>query len=61
MYTLPEEDIIHFLKENIQPLDDQGDDLGYRTSATLKDGTFLPCVIFRNPSKLIDQAIKRIT
>jgi len=59
MNSLPEKDIINFLKNNIQPLDDTAYGLGYRASATLKDGTFLPCVIFRNPSTLINLAIRR--
>jgi hypothetical protein len=59
MNSLPDEDIIKFLKGNIQPFDDNAYGLGYRASATLKDGTFLPCVIFRNPTTLIDLAIRR--
>jgi hypothetical protein len=59
MNSLPDKDIIKFLKANIQPLDDNTYGLGYRASATLKDGTFLPCVIFRNPSTLINLAIRR--
>ena len=59
MNSLPDEDICKFLKDNIQPLDDNAYGLGYRASATLKDGTFLPCVIFRNPATLIDLAMRR--
>ena len=59
MNSLPDKDIISFLQNNIQPLDDNAYGLGYRASATLKDGTFLPCVIFRNPSTLIKLAIRR--
>ena len=59
MNSLPDEDISKFLKDNIQPLDDNAYGLGYRASATLKDGTFLPCVIFRNPATLIDLAMRR--
>ncbi len=59
MKSLPNEEIIKFLKDNIQPLDDNAYGLGYRASATLKDGTFLPCVIFRNPATLINLAIRR--
>ena len=59
MSSLPDQDIIKFLKDNIQPLDDNAYGLGYRASATLKDGTFLPCVIFRNPAALINLAIRR--
>jgi hypothetical protein len=59
MSPLPEKDIINFLKENIEPLQDTAFGLGYRASATLKDGTYLPCVIFRNPETLINLAIRR--
>jgi hypothetical protein len=59
MNSLPDEDIISFLKNNVQPLEDNAYGIGYRASATLKDGTFLPCVIFRNPSKLVHLAIRR--
>ena len=59
MNPLPDKDIIKFLKDNIQPLDDNAYGLGYRASVTLKDSTFLPCVIFRNPATLINLAIRR--
>ena len=59
MNSLPDKDIIKFLKDNIQPLDDNAYGLGYRASATLTDGTVLSCVIFRNPSTLINLAIRR--
>ncbi len=59
MNSLPDSNIIKFLKDNIEPLDDNSYGLGYRASATLKDGTFLPCVIFRNPKATIDLAIRR--
>lgn len=59
MNSLPDKDIIKFLKDNIHPLDDNAYGLGYRASATLKDGTFLPCVIFRNPEILVNLAIRR--
>jgi len=59
MNSLPDKDIIKFLKDNIQPLDDNAYGPGYRASAILKDGTFLPCVIFRNPAPLVNLAIRR--
>ena len=52
-------DIIKFLKDNIEPLDDNAYGLGYRASVYLTDGTFLPCVIFRNPKTVINLAIRR--
>ena len=59
MNSLPDSEIIKFLKDNIEPLDDNVYGLGYRASATLKDGTYLPCVTFRNPHPTVNLAIKR--
>lgn len=59
MNALPKEDIINFLKEHIEPLEDTAYGIGYRASATLRDGTFLPCVVFRNSDTIINLAIKR--
>jgi hypothetical protein len=53
------EDIIKFLKDNVEPLQDSAYGLGYRASAYLIDGTFLPCVIFRNPKTVVNLAIRR--
>jgi len=53
------EDIIKFLKDNIEPLQDSAYGLGYRASVYLIDGTFLPCVIFRNPKTVVNLAIRR--
>lgn len=53
------EEIIEFLKNNIEPLEDNTFGLGYRASVYLNDGTFLPCVIFRNPKTVVNLAIKR--
>jgi hypothetical protein len=53
------EEIIEFLKNNIEPLEDNTFGLGYRASVYLTDGTFLPCVIFRNPKTVVNLAIKR--
>ncbi|MDQ3112190.1 MAG: hypothetical protein M3R17_20080 [Bacteroidota bacterium] len=52
-------DFVKFLKANIDPFDDPANGPGYRTSVYLTDGTFLPCVIFRNPKTIINLAIKR--
>ena len=59
MTALNIEDIITFLKENIQPLPDRNYGDGYRASVTLTDGLHLPCVVFRNTSHIVDLAIKR--
>lgn len=53
-------DIIKFLKDNVEPSLDNNYGLGYRASAYLTDGTFLPCVVFRNPSTVVNLAIKRL-
>ncbi|MFT3981260.1 MAG: hypothetical protein QM687_12365 [Ferruginibacter sp.] len=53
------EDIIKFLKNNIEPLDNYVYSPGYRVSVYLTDGTFLPCVLFRNPETLVNLAIRR--
>jgi hypothetical protein len=54
-----EEEIIKFLKENIEPLTDRIYGDGYRAAVYLTDGTYLPCVIFRKTEFLVKQAIKR--
>jgi hypothetical protein len=59
MDALLEKDIATFLHENIHPLDNNIFGPGYRASAYLKDGTFLPCVLFRRSKPIIDLAIKR--
>ncbi len=53
-------EIIQFLKENVEPLEREFEGKQYRCSAYLKDGTYLPCVIFQNPEPTINQAIKRL-
>jgi len=53
-------EILKFLKENIQPLEDELQGKRYRCSAYLKDGTYLPCVVFQNPTPTVNQAIKRL-
>lgn len=53
------EDIIKFLKDHIEPMEDNSYGLGYRAAAYLTDGTYLPCVTFRNPSTLVNLAIRR--
>lgn len=59
MKPLIETEIIHFLKQNVEPIPDSNFGLGFRASVTLTDGTFLPCVIFRNSEKTLDLAIRR--
>ena len=52
-------DIVNFLKSNIEPLNDNARGPSYRASVRLTDGTFLPCVIFRNPKAIVELAIRR--
>lgn len=59
MKMMQKEDIIKFLKDNIEPLNNNIYGQGYRASVYLTDGTFLPCVIFRNSEKIVELAIKR--
>jgi hypothetical protein len=59
MNPLSETNIIKFLHDNIEPLEDHIYRLGYRVSVTLKDGTFLPCVIFRHSTTYVNVAIER--
>jgi hypothetical protein len=51
--------IIKFLKDKIEPIENNAYGLGYRASVYLTDGTFLPCVIFRNPKTVVNLAMKR--
>ena len=57
--SVTEAKIAKYLVENVQPL--TGGILGdyYRASAYLRDGTYLPCVMFGNPTKLVNLAIGR--
>jgi hypothetical protein len=54
-----EKNIIKFLKENVEPYQYSAYGFGYRAAAYLKDGIYLPCVMFRNPSTIVDLAIRR--
>lgn len=53
------ENIHKFLRDNITPSEDSVFGPGYRASVYLTDGTYLPCVIFRNPETIVNLAIKR--
>jgi hypothetical protein len=53
------EDIIRFLKMKTEPINDPLYGPGYPASVYLLDGTFLPCVIFRNPDAVVNLAIRR--
>lgn len=51
--------IAEFLMENVKPLSDSFYGDYYRASAYLRDNTYLPCVMFANPAKLVELAIRR--
>ena len=57
--SVSEAQITKFLVEQVKPLRDSVVGDYYRASATLRDGTHLPCVAFCNPARLIDLTIKR--
>ncbi|MDR1190671.1 MAG: hypothetical protein LBK60_03265 [Verrucomicrobiales bacterium] len=59
MEQQPNKEIVRFLQDNIEPLENSAYGLGYRASVFLIDGTFLPCVIFRNPRNIVNLAIRR--
>jgi len=52
-------EILKFLKSEIEPMPDTINGNRYRASAYLKDGTYLPCVVFQSKSKRVNQALKR--
>ncbi|MAW97053.1 MULTISPECIES: hypothetical protein [unclassified Leeuwenhoekiella] len=53
------EEITKYLRNNIEPLPDTNYGDGYRASVYLTDGTFLPCVIFRNSREITKLAVRR--
>ena len=57
--NMVEEEIAEFLRQSVKPIKDGLYGTYYRASATLKDGTYLPCVMFGHPQKLVDLAVKR--
>jgi len=52
-------DIIKYLKSNIEPIPDDIYGDRYRVAAYLKDGTYLPCVVFQSKRKQVNLALKR--
>ena len=48
-----------FLKQNIQPVEDEIYGNRYRASAQLTDGTYLPCVVFQSRTKQVQLALRR--
>lgn len=54
-----ETEIKNYLVAHVQPLKDAQLGNSYRASAYFRDGTYLPCVMFANPSKLVELAMRR--
>ncbi len=52
-------EIGYFLKAKIEPLPDSIYGSRYRAAARLKDGTYLPCVVFQSERKQVELALKR--
>ena len=52
-------DIVKFLTENVEPVTDIYSEKAYRAAAVLKDGTYLPCVMFRKTSDVVGLAMRR--
>lgn len=59
MEQMNEKDISAFLKNTIEPLENDSFGKGYRASVQLVDGLFLPCVVFRNPNDTVELAARR--
>jgi len=52
-------EIASWLRQHVPPVSHASFGPSYRASAYLSDGTFLPCVNFRNPKHTVDLAIRR--
>jgi len=48
------------IMDRVEPLDDKFYGPRYRCSLTLKDGTFLPCVLLQSRKRLVELAKRRI-
>ena len=51
--------ISEFLKSGVEPFPDSIYGVGFRCSAYLADGTFLPCVMLRTKAPLVELALRR--
>src|ERR1700681_3954295 len=52
-------ELLNFLRTQIEPLPDGIYGNRYRVAARLRDGTFLPCVVFQSKRKQVQLALKR--
>ncbi len=57
---MKKDEIMDFLSENIEPIEDGFYGKCYRAAVTLEGGIFLPCVVFSEAEKLIELAEKRL-
>jgi hypothetical protein len=53
------DEIVTFLKNNIEPLKDQIYGDRYRGAVFLKDDTYLPCVVFQSKKAQVELALRR--
>lgn len=51
--------LLEFMRSGIEPIRDSTYGDGYRCSAYLSDGTFLPCVMLRNSDPITKLALRR--
>ena len=51
--------ILDYLKTNVEPIHDSSYGDGFRCSAYLNDGTYLPCVMLRKSAPVAALALKR--
>ena len=51
--------LLEFMQSGIEPIRDSTYGDGYRCSAYLSDGTFLPCVMLRNGDPITELALRR--
>ena len=52
-------EIVNFLKGTIEPLPDSIYGGRYRAAVRLKDGTYLPCVVFQSKRRQVELALRR--
>lgn len=51
--------ILDYLKSGVEPFTDSNYGEGFRCSAYLKDGTYLPCVMLRKCGPIVELAMRR--
>ena len=56
---MTQDEVAAFVARNVEPLADKIYGNRYRVAAHLKDGTYLPCVVFRSKQAQVDLALRR--